>query len=327
MNTHLQLQIVLKKLMATEYKHFTHNSLLQGYQNLQKRYAKLKDAPPAILSSFIASSPERIAYLLMRMPATQAVAAKILKELFNLKIFAEAEPLSLLDLGSGTGAVLWAAMAYCWQQISAVDQDPDLIALARQLALQNGNEFWRRVDWHQRNIQQLANFAMHDVVILSYVLIEFDEESMRQVLARAWQLTQKALVIIEPGTRRSFHHCLKARDYLIQQGAFIAAPCSHQQSCPKANDWCHFVERIDRTFWQQSFKGGSLGFEDEPYIYLIATKNPEPPVGARILNPPIKRPGYLRFELCAPDQVQEKIISKKQPEFKTAKKKHWGDVL
>ncbi len=95
---------------------YSHIELAEAYKNLQKMYAGLKHTTlrkknlSMGLPTFLLSiQVELAAYLRTRMPATFAVANKILKQIFSFKL-SNKKIESILDLGTGTGAVLWAAM-------------------------------------------------------------------------------------------------------------------------------------------------------------------------------------------------------------------------
>jgi ribosomal protein RSM22 (predicted rRNA methylase) len=325
----------IEKTMTEADMAYSHVELAEAYKNLQKMYAGLKHATlrkgglstglPAFLLSI---KVELAAYLRTRMPATFAVANKILQQVFSLKLSKKIE--SLLDLGTGTGAVLWASMENTnLNEVSALDQDPAMIKLARKIAGYSANPFWNRVDWKCTNINKKLELPPHDLVTLSYVLIEQPKDLKQNFFEKVWALANQAIVIIEPGTPKGFNHCIEARDFFLSKGGFIAAPCSHHGRCPiRKGDWCHFAERIERSFWQKSLKKGTLGYEDEPYSYLVITKEVIERQGDRILKPPLKYSGQILFDLCAPDNIKKITISRKQGNtFKLAKKKKWGEVL
>jgi ribosomal protein RSM22 (predicted rRNA methylase) len=50
----------------------------------------------------------------------------------------------------------------------------------------------------------LLPLSTQDVVVISYLLNELSPASGSKLLAAAWAATRKVLVIVEPGTPRSF---------------------------------------------------------------------------------------------------------------------------
>lgn len=330
-----ELLVAIEKTMAEADMTYSHTELAEAYKNLQEIYAGLKctvlrkrDLSTRRPSFLLSSNVERAAYLLTRMPATCAVANKLLEHTFSLKLSKKIE--SLLDLGTGTGAILWASMKHTnLNKVSSLDQDIAMIKLAQKIAGYSANPFWNLVNWQCINIDKNLELPPHDLVTLSYVLIEQQKDLRQEFLEKIWALANQAIVIIEPGTPKGFSHCIEARDFFLSKGGFIVAPCSHHGRCPIRNgDWCHFSERIERSFWQKSLKKGTLGYEDEPYSYLVITKEVVERQGDRILKLPLKHSGHILFDVCSPDNIKRITISRKQSSsFKAAKKMKWGEVL
>jgi ribosomal protein RSM22 (predicted rRNA methylase) len=147
------------------------------------------------------------------------------------------------------------------------------------------------------------------------------------LIEKAWAATRSSLVIIEPGTMAGFAGIRASRAELIASGACIAAPCPHNLACPMPmNDWCHFAERLERTSLHRRMKSATLSYEDEKYSYVIACKQPCEQVEARILRHPGKHGGHISFELCTPEGLVKKTVTKKDKEaFRVARKLEWGD--
>jgi ribosomal protein RSM22 (predicted rRNA methylase) len=85
-------------------------------------------------SAPIATPLQATAYAVARMPATFAACAAVFARL--AEVMPDFTPQSLLDVGAGTGAASWAAMA-AWPDITSVtmlDRNPALRTLARRLA-------------------------------------------------------------------------------------------------------------------------------------------------------------------------------------------------
>jgi ribosomal protein RSM22 (predicted rRNA methylase) len=92
------------------------------------------------------------------------------------------------------------------------------------------------------------------------------------------------------------------------------------------SDWCHFAVRLERSAEHRQAKDVSLGYEDEKYSYLIASKIPSSLPTARILRPPQRRSGHTILTLCSEGHVQQSTISKKQKDlYKQSRKADWGD--
>ncbi len=93
-------------------------------------------------------------------------------------------------------------------------------------------------------------------------------------------------------------------------------------------DWCHFAARVERSSLHRRLKGGSLGYEDEKFSYVAATKEPFSLPDSRILTHPERHSGHIILKLCTSEGVQHPTISKKMgPLYKQARKAEWGDAF
>ncbi|MES2345840.1 MAG: small ribosomal subunit Rsm22 family protein [Chlamydiota bacterium] len=270
-------------------------------------------------TQFMETEGHRIAYLLTRMPATYAAIAKVFEELVEripaLSIH------SFLDLGTGPGTGLWAVKEFFPQIVShtLLEKDAALISLGKKLSEGKGR-------WIQCDAEKTQVFDSHDLVLLSYALGELKDP--KEVALRAWHATEKILVMIEPGTPLGFERLRKIREILIAEGAHLVAPCPHARACPlKQNDWCHFSARLNRTSLHRQMKGGSLGYEDEKFFYLIFSKITSViRCKGRILRHPQKHSGYVEMTVCKEEGIERKIFSRKDKEiYKWARKAEWGD--
>ncbi len=250
------------------------------------------------------SETQRIAYRVVRMPATYAAAHAVLREIATTPIT------TLLDLGAGPGTVAWAAREIFpgLHTVTEIDRDR---GWARAQAL---------------DIRQASAFEKHDLVVLAYVLGELDDCS---VLTAAWQAASQALVLIEPGTPAGFAVIREARAAVIAMGGHVLAPCPHSQDCPMiAPDWCHFAQRVERSALHRRAKGGSMGYEDEKFSYVILSKTPVEPCGPRILRHPYKGHGYVKLSLCTATGLETVTATKKNKEsYRTARQAQWGQCV
>jgi ribosomal protein RSM22 (predicted rRNA methylase) len=264
------------------------------------------------------SDAERPAYLAVRMPAIYGVLRMVFSELE--KRIPGAAVRSLLDLGAGPGTSAWAARAI-WPDLAAItciERDREFIAMGRRIAPIS------EIQWIEANLKDNQLLSSADLVVLSYAAGEFNEYA--GLIERAWAAARLALVIVESGTPRGFEVIHRVRDQLIRTGAEIAAPCPHARECPmKTPDWCHFAARIERTRLHRQLKGGELGYEDEKFSYVIASRVPVHPAESRIVRHPWIEPGLVRLELCTPDGLRTHAVRKRAGEqFRRARKANWG---
>lgn len=300
------------------------STLAGASRELTHRYKSAKFATPVIHGS-----AGRSAYLAVRFPATFAANMRAFSELRRLG--PEVEISSLLDLGSGPGTSSFAATEVFPEIASAtlVEADPQWIEFGKQLANHSPHPAVRNAQWLQRDLRDPAEFEACDAVIISYALGELESSALEQFLHRAWRSTQKCLVLVEPGTRRGFAAINAARTFLLQQSAGILAPCPHQEACPMAaaGDWCHFSQRLERTAEHRRIKGASLGYEDEKFSYLIATRLQLAPVQSRIIRHPRKHSGHVQLDVCTKSGVLEQttVTKSDKSSYKRARHAEWGD--
>jgi ribosomal protein RSM22 (predicted rRNA methylase) len=76
-------------------------------------------------------------------------------------------------------------------------------------------------------------------------------------------------------------------------------------------------------------KGADVPFEDEKFSYVAFARETVAlqPIEARILaRPRVMKPG-IRFKLCTVGGIVDRTIVRRDPAYKAATKKDWGDPL
>jgi ribosomal protein RSM22 (predicted rRNA methylase) len=270
----------------------------------------------------------RAAYLLTRLPATFAVLSRVFAE---VKLRApETRIESMLDLGSGPGTAMWAAVEHFPElnRVTSLEIDAEWIAAGKQLSHSSGHHAMLDANWINADLSKMP-MAKFDLVVASYVMNELRPAEIPAATRQAWERTRKILVVVEPGTPTGFAHIRAIRAELIGLGAHIVAPCPHANACPMAvNDWCHFAERVQRTAAHRLAKAAELGYEDEKYSYVAFAREPVKLPGARIVRHPRKHSGHIEFELCTAEGLKGETLSKKHGDrYKQARKLEWGETL
>ncbi|HVP43061.1 MAG TPA: small ribosomal subunit Rsm22 family protein [Terriglobales bacterium] len=272
-------------------------------------------------------TPEhRLAYLLIRLPATYAAVSSVLKEV-RARI---GDVRSVLDLGAGPGTAAWAATEIFpeLERVALIERDVEMMAVGKKLAA--GHSLLGHAQWITGDLRSVK-FESHDLVIAAYALGELDSSDGPQaVTAKVWAASQKALAILEPGTPRGFASLLPLREALLAQGQHIAAPCPADAECPmqdRPGDWCHFAARLERTSLHRRLKSGELGYEDEKFSYVVfARDQAAPQAPARILRHPVHGKGHIKLMLCEAPKVREVTVAKSDGEaFRAARRARWGD--
>ncbi len=278
---------------------------------------------------------ERAAYLAVRVPATFAAVVTALtwaSEVWTSERRA-AEIRTMLDLGSGPGTALWAALQVfpTITAATAIERDPKLIEIARRLASDAAHSALRQAAWLQGDLTATSPVpeAAWDLVVCSYTLNELPEARRTEFIRQAWARTGKLLVIIEPGTKTGFANILDVRTRLLAAGATLAAPCPNALACPMAcsGDWCHFAARVERTAEHRRVKNATLGHEDEKFSYVAFSRNPDVQISsARIVRHPKIFSGYTQLTLCREGEIAATTITRsKKEDWRRLKRLGWGD--
>jgi ribosomal protein RSM22 (predicted rRNA methylase) len=263
------------------------------------------------------------AYLTVRMPATYAAVAKVLREVAGIAHgFA---PASLLDMGAGPGTAAFAA-AEIWPSLARFDLIEDnhrFATLAQNLCA----EVLPPAKISKGRMQDVNGSA--ELVIAAYVFAELGLPEAAQAALKLWQNSSGVLVVIEPGTPQGFARVKAARDIFIKAGAQVVGPCSHSGACPMAKgDWCHFKTRLARSREHLHSKGASVPFEDEAFSWVAVSRVKYDLPRARIVGPPDVSKVGVALKTCDAAGINQLMIaSRDKPAYKKAKKSAWGDAI
>lgn len=274
---------------------------------------------------FIKTYEEALAYLCTRFPATFAANYAVFSEIQKKGLSSDIH--SILDIGSGSGAALWAAQQVLEElnSYTLLERDPHLIKLGKSLinALSSSIE----TPWIMGDYTKSLPTSKYDLVVISYSLGEVNPQLWESLLLQAFDACEKMVVILEPGTPVGYKKLMKMREILIRLGGNIIAPCPHNKACPmQGTDWCHFSQRLPRSSLHRLVKNGSLGYEDEKFSYLVISKNNYHKSGERILRQPLQRSGYIEWEACSSSEgiVHRKVLKRDKESFNKVKKLSWG---
>jgi ribosomal protein RSM22 (predicted rRNA methylase) len=318
----MQLPAALRRAVEQELSSSNASALRSASSLLSQRY-RAGD----VASGAMTSGDARNAYLAVRLPATFAAVASALR--WTGECFAE-ELHSVLDLGTGPGTALWAAAEVLpeVQSLAGLERDPQLLSLAARLARTAESSTLRAAQWLPGDLTAALPTGKWDLVICSYALNELREAQRAEFIRRAWDRTEKLLVLIEPGTKPGFANVLAARSLLLKHGATIAAPCPHALACPMASDdWCHFAARVERTADHRRLKDASLGHEDEKFSYIAFARGSASSPQARIVRHPRIFSGYTQLSLCKADGIVNTTVTRSMKEdWRRLKRLGWGDA-
>lgn len=291
----------------------------EAARQLSERYRAARDGSPLVQSPL-----DAFAYAAMLMPATYAQLYRALQ--ISLARHDTSHWHSLLDLGSGPGTALWAlhTLVPTVTERTAIERDSNFIAIARTLCA----PLLGHTTFVAHDITHAAPWSTHDVVIIGHVLNELTVTQRAQVIANAWAATQHMLIIVEPGTSAFFDIIKEARRQLLDLGAQVVAPCTHNAPCPMVeSDWCHFGQKIARPDFQRQARAVQIGWEEAKVSFVAVTKQPTPQAGQRIIHDPIVQKGAITLPVCGNDGLHTPSIRKRdKTAYAKARRAAWGDI-
>lgn len=265
-----------------------------------------------LINSLLASK----VYAVYRLPATYSAFGEALKH--TLELYKDNID-SVIDVGAGSGSAS-LAVSHLLSNIKnykLLEKNKYMMEIGKILH----NFDYINYDLSKDNLDIKA-----DLVISSYVLNELDHNSRINAINKMWNMTNKLMLIVEPGTPEGFALIREIRDYLFSIGGHIISPCPHNGIC--LNTWCHFSTRISRSKLHKDIKGGDAPYEDEKYCYIAFSKSETIPCKNRILRHPQINPGFVELEVCTKDGIKKLKYSKKDKElFKCARKSDAGDII
>ena len=296
-------------------------SLLDGYSlkelksiatSIMEQYKYNSNKGVDLINSLLAAK----VYAVYRLPATYSAFIEALKH--TLELYKDSID-SVIDVGSGSGSASLAVSHLLpnLKNFTLLEKNKHMMEIGK--ILHNFN--YINYDLSKDNLDIKA-----DLIISSYVLNELDYNSRINAVNKMWNMANKMILIVEPGTPEGFALIREIRDYLISIGGHIISPCPHNGIC--LNTWCHFSTRISRSKLHKDIKGGDAPYEDEKYCYIAISKSETTPCKNRILRHPQINSGFVELEVCTKDGFKKIKYSKKDKElFKKARKSDAGDQI
>ena len=269
-----------------------------------------------------------LAYGLFFFPQTFIRVQLVLDELSGFRglRLPSARPFRILDLGCGSGAATFAALAHFGALVPelaiearALDPSQPFLKWTERVFEANRN-LWPRVTLRadEGDLFGFREEESWDLILVSFALNEAMEsraEDEAKTWLRRW-LDRLApggvLMILEPVSQATSERLERLRDWVAaHKTARILGPCLHHASCPllnKGDVWCHEVRRwrIPETLEilnRRLFRS----IEDLKFSFLALERSEVPEVGAsgpdvfRMIAPIRKLKGKLVTAGCAAD--------------------------
>ncbi len=282
---------------------------------------------------YIDTYEDALCYAFFRMASTTAVIKKCLSYIPKSE-----EAFSLLDLGAGTGASVFACVEQeniNFARLNCIESSESMLKVFKSLVAELSTNF--DLEFVKKDVIK-DNLEMYnsDIVLASFSMNEMSKSDRVNLLNKMWKLSNKYILIIEPGTPKAHKEMMEYKEYLITLGGKVVAPCMIEK-CPiienKTDDWCHFQVRLQRPVIESKIKDSNRNFEDEKFTFLLFSKdaNGEGRLNKEgiIIRRPTLQKGRITLSLCTKNgTIEHKIFTKKDGEvYKKAKKLEVGDYV
>lgn len=280
-----------------------------------------------------------VSYLLKRVPRTFATAVRIFTELrYKYPGF---KPLSMIDFGSGLSSGSYAFYDVfqpgAGKKLFNIEPNTSMFKLSRFLSQDVEIQHYKALGELSRTVAEV------DVVYAGYVLNEIESDKVEIYVEALWTKVKPGgfLVIAEYGNPYGARLIHDIRTWAIGKKIHVAAPCTHQLTCPLAagKRWCHFDQpagSYPRRIFGRLPTDHAVTLEKFSYLVLEkpGTSSKQSILSAgtnhwdRVLFPPMIRGGHVIMDLCTSEGKHEKKIVGKShgPEYLEARKLRWGDL-
>ncbi|XP_006835546.1 PREDICTED: methyltransferase-like protein 17, mitochondrial [Chrysochloris asiatica] len=258
----------------------------------------------------------------------------------------EFQPQTLMDFGSGTGSVTWAAHNTWGQSLReymCVDSSAAMLDLAERL-LKAGSESEEPYipGVFFRQFLPVSPKVQFDVVVSAFSLSELPSKADRnEVVQTLWRKTSHFLILVENGTKAGHRLLMDARDLVLQgkekspvdpQSGFVFAPCPHELPCPQSTASKPLACSFSQPYHPIPFSWNKNPREERFSLVILARGLPEAAHRwPRITQPVLKRPRHVHCHLCCADgHMQHAVITARRHGrdlYRCARVSSWGDLL
>uniref|UniRef100_A0A8C6XDC8 Methyltransferase like 17 n=1 Tax=Naja naja TaxID=35670 RepID=A0A8C6XDC8_NAJNA len=254
-------------------------------------------------------------YMVSRMDANYAAVSRAFHEI--QKRVPDFQPKTLLDFGSGTGAVSWAAHNIWGESLKEymnIDCSVHMLSLAEKLmrGISESQELCFPGVYF-RQASPVGPQMMFDLSVSAFSLNDLPTYAQRIAKVKnLWKKTNNFLVLVENGTKEGHQMLMEARDVILKVSHVFS--CPHHLPCPRMlldNPLpCNFLQQYEPLplSWNPSHK-------TERFSFLILSrgsrKSMEP--WPRITQPVLCRKRHIHVHLCCADgTLQHAIVTSKK---------------
>jgi SAM-dependent methyltransferase len=229
------------------------------------------------------------------------------------------QPRRVLDVCSGPGAFALAALKHGAMDVTAADQNMDVLQLASEICGRAGYPLKTR-QWNCKRQDPKREEEKFDLIILGYCLTELFPQSesrwpekQMEFLAKLFdQLTPDGfLVIVDSSQLETNRRILQMRDKLVETGVPVQAPCVWKGNCPALqtkNSPCYAQREFSKPYIVKEIQRANdikLGSLKMTYLILRSPQAGWPEMDDkryyRVISPPLESFHGERYYLCGTD--------------------------
>ncbi|XP_060112587.1 methyltransferase-like protein 17, mitochondrial [Heteronotia binoei] len=283
-------------------------------------------------------------YMAARMDGMYAAVSRAFHEIE--KRVPNFQPSTLLDFGSGTGTVSWAAHNIWGKTLTEymnIDSSSAMLALAERLMKgASQDQDLRFSGVYFRQFLPVSPKVKFDLVVSAFSLNDLPSYSERvKTIQTLWRKTNSFLVLVENGTKEGHQMLMEARAVILKgtdkvvhdpREPHIFAPCPHHLPCPRLSSDrplpCNFIQAYHPLpfRWKPQLK-------EERFSFLILCREAgeanEP--WPRITQPVLCRSRHVHVHLCCPDGTLQHVCispgNHGRDLYRCAKASNCGDRL
>jgi ribosomal protein RSM22 (predicted rRNA methylase) len=227
-----------------------------------------------------------------------------LAELASAGALPARDPLRVVDVGAGCGAMTLGVTAYGRRAVAhLIDRDRGALAIAASALSDLGVTATT-----SSGDVRTAPIPDADLVVFGSVLNELDPVDRVPLVERAIAAIPRdgAVIVVEPALRETSRALHEVRDAMIAAGTHVFAPCTRAAApCPMLadpRDWCHEERRVELPPRTRDI-AKATGLRDDgamKFAYLVLRREPGTlaPGALRVVGHPRAEKGRHEAMAC-----------------------------